>query len=75
MPSFGSKSSKGDLFIEYSVVLPVELTPDMRRSESHLNSINFSPWIELLYLTTHQSHYLFSFLHSVWNILTYSLKP
>lgn len=31
MPSFGSKSSKGDLFIEYSVVLPVELTPDIRR--------------------------------------------
>jgi hypothetical protein len=33
MPLFGSKSSKGDLFIEYTVVLPVQLTPDMRRSE------------------------------------------
>lgn len=43
MPSFGSKSSNGDLFIEYSVVLPVELTPDMRRSESRLNLINLSP--------------------------------
>jgi DnaJ-related protein SCJ1 len=43
MPSFGSKSSNGDLFIEYNVVLPVELTPDMRRSESRLNLINLSP--------------------------------
>jgi len=43
MPSFGSKSSKGDLFIEYSVVLPVELTPDIRRSESFLNLIDSFP--------------------------------
>ena len=25
----------GDLFVEYNVVLPVELSADMRRSESH----------------------------------------
>jgi len=36
MPLFGSKGSRGDLFIEYTVVLPVTLTPDMRRSESRL---------------------------------------
>ena len=33
MPLFGSTSSKGDLFVEYTVVLPVNLTPDTRRSE------------------------------------------
>lgn len=62
MPSFGSKGSKGDLFIEYSVVLPVELTPDMRRSESQLNSINSSPcpWTECLFNYLSTFHYSFS---------------
>ena len=54
MPSFGSKSSKGDLFIEYSVVLPVELTPDIRRSESLLNLIDSFPSIECLHLNAHR---------------------
>ncbi|KAF8149982.1 hypothetical protein B0H34DRAFT_731981 [Crassisporium funariophilum] len=34
MPYFGSKSTKGDLFVEYNVVLPVELSPEMRRKLS-----------------------------------------
>lgn len=36
MPSFGRSGTKGDLFIEYSVVLPVDLSPELRRSESYL---------------------------------------
>ncbi|KAF5326667.1 hypothetical protein D9619_004250 [Psilocybe cf. subviscida] len=31
MPSFGRSGTKGDLFIEYSVVLPVDLSPELRR--------------------------------------------
>ncbi|PPQ68663.1 hypothetical protein CVT25_012317 [Psilocybe cyanescens] len=31
MPVFGNRDVKGDLFIEYSVILPVEVTPEMRR--------------------------------------------
>jgi DnaJ-related protein SCJ1 len=33
MPIF-EQSSHGDLFVEYNVVLPVELHPELRRSES-----------------------------------------
>jgi DnaJ-class molecular chaperone len=54
MPSFGSKSSKGDLFIEYSVVLPIELTPDMRRSESFEFDQVFSVDRITFSLNTHQ---------------------
>jgi len=31
MPSFENKNAKGDLFVEYNVVLPVEISPEMRR--------------------------------------------
>ncbi|KAF9557418.1 DnaJ-domain-containing protein [Agrocybe pediades] len=31
MPVYGRKDVKGDLFIEYNVVLPLEITPEMRR--------------------------------------------
>lgn len=34
MPLYG-KDSFGDLFVEYNVVLPVELNSDIRRSKSH----------------------------------------
>jgi hypothetical protein len=33
MPIF-EQSSHGDLFVEYNVVLPIELDPELRRSES-----------------------------------------
>jgi len=35
MPIFGS-DFYGDLYVEYKVVLPLELSPKMRRSESLL---------------------------------------
>ncbi|KAF9477926.1 DnaJ-domain-containing protein [Pholiota conissans] len=31
MPSFGRRDVKGDLFVEYNVVLPVEVSPELRR--------------------------------------------
>ncbi|KAF8808725.1 DnaJ-domain-containing protein [Phlegmacium glaucopus] len=31
MPHFGSRSSKGDLFVEYNVILPLEISPELRR--------------------------------------------
>jgi len=31
MPVFGNADIKGDLFVEYNVILPVELSPEMRR--------------------------------------------
>ena len=34
MPHFGSRSTKGDLFVEYNVVLPLEVSPETRRSKS-----------------------------------------
>ena len=34
MPHFGSRSSRGDLFVEYNVVLPLEVSPETRRSKS-----------------------------------------
>ena len=34
MPHFGSRSTKGDLFVEYNVVLPSEISPETRRSKS-----------------------------------------
>ena len=34
MPHFGSRSSKGDLFVEYNVILPLEVSPETRRSKS-----------------------------------------
>ncbi len=62
MPSFGRKGSDGDLFVEYNVVLPVEISSELRRSKSwssyilpfiaqlradlHMRSIN-SDWLSL----------------------------
>jgi len=34
MPIFGMQNSKGDLYVEYNVVLPVDISSDMRRSKS-----------------------------------------
>lgn len=34
MPHFGSRSTKGDLFVEYNVILPSEISPETRRSKS-----------------------------------------
>lgn len=34
MPVFGRKGSNGDLFVEYNVVLPVEISSELRRSKS-----------------------------------------
>jgi hypothetical protein len=34
MPSFGRKGVNGDLFVEYNVVLPVDISPELRRSKS-----------------------------------------
>jgi len=31
MPHFGSRSTKGDLFVEYNVILPSEISPETRR--------------------------------------------
>ncbi|KAF8183920.1 DnaJ domain-containing protein [Pholiota molesta] len=31
MPSFGRKDVNGDLFVEYNVVLPVDISPELRR--------------------------------------------
>lgn len=33
MPIFGMQNSKGDLYVEYSVVFPVDISSDMRRSK------------------------------------------
>jgi len=33
MPVHGNTAVHGDLFVEYNVILPVELSPEMRRSE------------------------------------------
>ena len=37
MPLFGHQNTRGDLFIEYNVVLPVEVSSEMRLSEFSLN--------------------------------------
>lgn len=34
MPSFGRKGANGDLFVEYNVILPVDISPELRRSKS-----------------------------------------
>lgn len=36
MPVFGRPSLKGDLFIEYNVILPLEVSKETRQSESFL---------------------------------------
>jgi len=41
MPIFGS-DYYGDLYVEYKVVLPLELSPKMRRSESLLPSMSMN---------------------------------
>lgn len=33
MPLFNRRDQHGDLFVEYNVVLPTDLTPQMRRSK------------------------------------------
>ena len=43
MPVFG-RDSHGDLYVEYKVVLPLELTPKMRKSECPL-LISLTTWI------------------------------
>ena len=43
MPHFGSRSAKGDLFVEYNVILPLEVSPETRLSMSFaLPSVHFS---------------------------------
>jgi DnaJ-class molecular chaperone len=42
MPIFGS-DSYGDLYVEYKVVLPLELSPTMRRSKSLLPLTTMNP--------------------------------
>ena len=39
MPIFGS-DSYGDLYVEYKVVLPLELSPEMHRSKSLLPTMS-----------------------------------
>ena len=34
MPHFGSRSTKGDLFVEYNVILPLEVSSETRLSKS-----------------------------------------
>jgi len=43
MPLFGHQNTRGDLFIEYNVVLPVEVSSEMRLSECSLNYLGHSP--------------------------------
>lgn len=33
MPLFRRHGAKGDLYVEYNVVLPVEISPQLRRSK------------------------------------------
>jgi DnaJ-related protein SCJ1 len=33
MPIFGNHDAKGDLYVEYNVVLPLDISSDMRRSK------------------------------------------
>ena len=42
MPHFGSRSTRGDLFVEYNVILPLEVSPETRRSKSFTLPICFS---------------------------------
>ena len=46
MPHFGSRSTKGDLFVEYNVILPLEVSPETRRSKSFRFTIH--PFLQLL---------------------------
>ncbi len=34
MPLFRRHDVKGDLYVEYNVILPVEISPELRRSKS-----------------------------------------
>ena len=49
MPVFGNPDVKGDLFVEYNVILPVEISPEMRRSKllSHANYISSTVLVSL----------------------------
>lgn len=78
MPVFGNRNANGDLFIEYNVVLPAEVSPEMRRSESffsclfyfntssvtRMTSSNFYPVCRSAYLTL-------SFYQNSPRLLTY----
>jgi DnaJ-related protein SCJ1 len=53
MPHFDGRSSKGDLFVEYNVILPLEVSPETRRSKSlHTARVadidDFPPSLELI---------------------------
>ena len=44
MPHFGSRSTKGDLFVEYNVILPLEISPETSQSKSlYLFTLTFPP--------------------------------
>jgi DnaJ-class molecular chaperone len=47
MPEF-ERSTRGDLFIEYNVVLPTEISPQLRRSEWLLTSLFTQPLLTSL---------------------------
>jgi hypothetical protein len=52
MPVF-ERSSNGDLFVEYNVVLPMEVSPDLRRSECQsLQSLITVPCDNISYAKT-----------------------
>ena len=61
MPSFGRKGSNGDLFVEYNVVLPVEISSELRRSKSW--SLYILPFVAQLradlYMRSINSDWLF----------------
>ena len=60
MPLFGNQDVKGDLFIEYNVVLPVEISSEMRRSEFlSLLSLSF-----LMYLPRTRGRFSNTFVHT-----------
>jgi len=65
MTMFGNQDTRGDLFIEYTVVLPVEVSLEMRHSEFSIvfplpRSPDVSPknsWTHFKYPHPHETNY------------------